>query len=427
MRSTPSQSRSRTGSSSRRPRVPPALTRGPDRFEGLAVLDEVKGDLGLVLWRSVRNLLMWAGTEPQHRRGLFAGGAAAVRAEDLAGAQVDPELMAPLMVIVRLLESPGDADLLRVVNACRRIALWAEHRGALGTALEFTQAAAIAVPESAALAYAVGRLARRRAEYDRAESWYARAVILGRQSKDWKSYSLAFAGMGILHKQRGNYPAAKRAHLRCLRAANRHALNNIRGVAYHDLFALAVEMRAGPEADALAESAFRAYGPKDPRVPRLAYDVAYHWLLQGFFNASLRVGAALLPRMNDASERAALLGLVARAAGGAGRRDAFDTAAAQTDSVIAAGIADETAALTLLGVAHGAASLGEWERAADWAQRALQLAGVRSEGRVALEAEATLDMVTRRQLARRSGKETPVEEPLALAEDFAVALEAASV
>ncbi|HEU0053090.1 MAG TPA: tetratricopeptide repeat protein [Longimicrobium sp.] len=283
--------RKRTASStaSRRQRVPPALTRGPERFEGLPILDEIKGDLGLVLWRSVRNILLWAATPAERRGSLFAGGAAAVRFDDLVGAHPEPELLAPLSVIVSLLERPGEADLPRVVNACRRIAFWAENRGALGTALEFTQAAALAAPESASLAFAVGRLSRRRAEYDRAESWYARAVILGRQTLDWKSYALAFSGMGNLYVQRGNYPAARRAQLRCLRASRRNGLRAIEAGANHDLFAIAVETGAGFEADELANQALQAYGPSNPMVPRLAYDVAYHWALQGYFPGALRV------------------------------------------------------------------------------------------------------------------------------------------
>ena len=44
----------------RRWRVPPALTYGDtDAFEGLSILDEITGDLGLVLWLSVRDAMLW--------------------------------------------------------------------------------------------------------------------------------------------------------------------------------------------------------------------------------------------------------------------------------------------------------------------------------------------------------------------------------
>ena len=404
----------------RRQRVPPALTRGPERFEGLSILDEVKGDLGLVLWRSVRNLLLWASTPEASRGALFAGSAASVRAEDLAGAEVDPELLAPLSVIVTLLERPAHADLLRVVNACRRIALWAEQRGALGTALEFSQAAALAAPESASLAFSVGRLARRRAEYDRAESWYARAVIQGRQAGDWRSYAQALAGLGNLHVQRGNYPAARRTHERCLRAAHRHGLREIEGSAYHNLFAVSVETGAGFEADVLAEQAFSAFGPEHEMLPRLGYDVAYHWALQGFFAGALRVAAALLAHFTAPTERALVLGLVARAAGGAGERPSFERAAAEMRRLIEEESVSDAAARALLGLAHGALSFGMWEQAREWAQEAAARATKRREGRVALEAEAVLDQAQRQ--ARSVNTQRGPDSSRLLADSFVQAL-----
>jgi tetratricopeptide (TPR) repeat protein len=417
--------RSATGASSRRQRVPPALTRGPERFEGLPVLDEIKGDLGLVLWRSVRNILLWAGTPAERRGALFSGPAAAMRIDDLAAAHPEPELLAPLSVIVSLLEHPGTAGLLRVVNACRRISMWAEQRGALGTALEFTQAAAIAAPESASLAFGVGRLSRRRAEYDRAESWYARAVILGRQAKDWKSYALAFSGMGNLHVQRGNYPAARRAQLRCLRASRRHGLRAIEAGAYHDLFAVSVEMGAGFEADDLAQRAFGSYGPEHPMVPRLAYDVAYNWALQGNFAGALRVAKALLAHFTSPSERALVLGLAARAAGGVRDVDSFAATAAQAVSLTASDSARDSAARTLLGLAHGALSLDRWEAADGWAGQALHIATGRKEGRVSIEAEAVLDHARKQARAAEVRQGPPASDQLA--DSFVEALTSTTV
>jgi tetratricopeptide (TPR) repeat protein len=396
---TLSVSRPRKPRSDRRQRVPPALTRGSERVDGISILDEVGGDLGLLLWRSARNVTLWAETPAEQRATLFPGDAARSRTVDLAHADVHPELRGPLSVLTELLARPGEVDLLRLVNACRRIAGWAEHRGELATALEFAQAAALAAPESASLAYAVGRLARRRAEYDRAESWYTRAAVQGRQSSDWRSYALAFSGMGNLHMQRGNYPAARRAHLRCLNAAERKGLLELVGSAYHDLFLTAVETGAGSEADELAVLAFRAYGMRDKRIARLGYDVAYHWALQGYFARALKVAEALVPHMIDDSERAVVLGLIARAAAGLGYRDLFKNAASETRLLAEREGARETAARALLGVVYGAANLGEWDLAQDVGTRAVNIARRRGEGRVLLAAEAALDSVQNRHVA----------------------------
>jgi tetratricopeptide (TPR) repeat protein len=389
--------------------------------DGISILDEVSGDLGLLLWRSARNVTLWAETPAEQRATLFPGDAARSRIADLARVDVPAELRGPLSVLTELLARPGEVDLPRLVNACRRIAVWAEQRGELATALEFSQAAALAAPESASLAYAVGRLARRRAEYDRAESWYTRAAVQGRQSADWRSYALAFSGMGNLHMQRGNYPAARRSHLRCLHAAERNGLLELVGSAYHDLFLTAVENGAGSEADELAVLAFRAYGTRDKRIARLGYDVAYHWALQGYFARALKVAEALVLHMIDDSERAVVLGLIARAAAGLGLRDLFITAAAETRLLAEREGARETAARALLGVVYGAANLGEWELAQDVGMRAVNIARRRSEGRVLLAAEAALESVQNRYIAPL---ETTARSAAAefLAEDFVAAL-----
>ncbi|HYJ79571.1 MAG TPA: hypothetical protein VEW03_08230 [Longimicrobiaceae bacterium] len=390
-------SSSRPSEPSRRPRVPPALRRGPERFDGLAILDEVAGDLGLVLWRSVRNVLLWAETPGERRGMLFAAGAAQVRRGDLAGVAMDGELLAPMSVIASLLEAPGAADVPRLVNACRRVAAWAEHRGSLATALEFTQAAALAAPDSAALAYAVGRLARRRADFDRAETWYARAIIQGRQTREWKAYALAFSGMGNLHIRRGNFPAARKAHQRCLLAARRHGFTELQGDAYHDLFAVAVETGAGFEADALAARALEAYGHRNDKIVRLAFDVAYHWVLQGYFAPALTVWRALRPAFARLAELPVLLALTARAAAACGHRAECRAAAAEAGRLLAGSAALEMAARTLLSLAHAAAYLGDWEEAAARAEEALAHARKHGEGRIVLETESTLEMVRRRQ------------------------------
>lgn len=425
MRTLPA-SRSRTPRADRRQRVPPALTRGTDRVDGISILDEIGGDLGLLLWRSARNVALWAETPAAQRAALFPGAAALARGADLTHADVPAELRGPLSVLTALLARPGEVDLLRLVNACRRIAAWAENRGALATALQFGQAAALAAPESASLAYAVGRLARRRAEYDRAESWYTRAVVQGRQTRDWRSYALAFSGMGNLHMQRGNYPAARRAHLRCLKVAERKGILELVGSAYHDLFLTAVENGAGTEADELSVLAFQAYGRHDLRIPRLAYDVAYHWALQGFFARSLKVAEALLPCMRDDSERVVVLGLVARTAAGVGDRTRFGVAARETRLLAEREGARETAARALLGVVYGAANLGDWELAQDVGTRAVNIARKRGEGRVLLATEAALESAHNRQVAP-SEPVVHSEAADALASSFVSALDAVAL
>jgi len=76
------RSRPRKPAPNRRQRVPPALTRGIERVDGISILDEISGDLGLVLWRSVRNVLLWAETPAAARASLFVGSAARTRQQE---------------------------------------------------------------------------------------------------------------------------------------------------------------------------------------------------------------------------------------------------------------------------------------------------------------------------------------------------------
>lgn len=404
----------------RRTRVPPALTWGSETLPASAVLDEVADELGVLLWRSARNVRLWAATPPARRGRLFDPAAAPVREAEIREAAPDPELLAPLSVMVRMLEAPAELDEARVVNACRRFALWAEQRGALGTALEFAQAAALTAPHVAALAYAVGRLARRRAEYDRAESWLARAVVQGRRTEDWHTYALAYSGLGNLNVQRGNFPLARRAHERALRTALRHNLRDLQGIAYHDLFAAVIET-GGADADAFAEQALQAYGPAHPSLPRLAFDVAYKWILNGFCADALRVALCLQERFPSPCDRALVLSMIARSAGGAGRSDQFEAARAELEVLLSTDAAGESSARALLGVAYGAASLANWEQAEEYAAAALQVASRRSEGRLTVAAEAALDFVRARTAGTTENPESGVAR---LADRFVSALSA---
>jgi hypothetical protein len=395
--------------------VPPALTRGSEGVQAITILDEIPGDLGLVLWRAARNVALWAETPADRRVGLFAGAAARARGDELAQMDVPVELRGPVFVLAELLARPGEVDVFRLVNACRRVSLWAEQRGSLSTAIEFAQAAAQASPESASLAYGVGRLARRRAEYDRAESWYGRAAVQGRASADWRSYALAFSGMANLSRQKGNYPAARRFSYRCLNAAEAKGLLDVVGSAYHDLFVIAIETDDDPrKADALAASALRAYGPRDSRVPRLAYDLAYNWAVHGDFAASYRLAQTLMPWMHDDAQRAMVLGLLARSAAGLGDREAFLSYARQTRLTAERDGAREMAARALLGVVYGAAHVGECELGQDVAARALTIARSQSEGRVIIEIEAAVESLRRVEVRKPAiGSDTHEVERLA--------------
>lgn len=401
--------------------VPPALVHGGESLEGVQVLDEVQGPLGLLLWETYRDVALWASVEPEERAGLFAAGSYEARMAALESAGADATLEPALRAAAEVLRETPTVDEPEVTAACRKAAEWAESRGLLATAVTLATGAALASPADAGAAFRVGQIARERGENNRAETWFRRAVGLGRQARDWASYSEAFLGLGNLYKLRGNYPAARRFHIRGLRAARRHALRDIQARALHDLFCIAVETATPKEAQDLAVLAFRAYGPRHPRLPALSHDVAYFWMEQGRFAPAGEVFRAVLPHIAGPRERLLVAANAGRAAAGSGDRAAFEGA---WETVWAASGEWERApraAQALLELARGGTSLREWSRAERAAEAARDLAQRTGQGQVVIESEAVLDNA-RRKGAVNFGEPVPLGEEGGEAEGLAADL-----
>jgi tetratricopeptide (TPR) repeat protein len=410
----------------RRWRTPPAILHGGEPFEGAAVLGEMQGPLGVLLFHVARDVYLWASTAPEQREGLFAPRADETLAGLLRAAEADVQLELALLPLVRMAGAPESARDDQVAVACQHVAHWADLHGHLETAIAYAQGAAVVLPADAAASYAVGRLARRRAEYARAETWYRRAVALGRQSGDWASYSMAFGGLGNLYSQRGNLPLARRFHLRALRSARRHSLRQLHGSALHDLFVLAAQMGDPEQAERLARLAYDTYGPESQSLSFLASDVAYFWMERGRFAPALTVFHALVHHLHRHEDRVFAQANMVRAAAGAGERRLFEQTWDEVWDRMSRAQSLENAATVMLELAHGAAMLGEWERAERAAERAAQVARERGEGKVLLSAESVLDQVRRTRgvpaRARAAAAPPPEPETAARAESFALDL-----
>jgi tetratricopeptide (TPR) repeat protein len=406
----------------RRWRVPPALTHGDtDAFEGLSVLDEISGELGMVLWQSLRDAMLWGRSNQAERGTLFTEGAERARIAAVLTAGAPVEVEEPLKAIAAMVGGAETAREENVALACREVSLWAESRGLLKTALAYAQAAAVVTPADPAASYNVGKLAKRNAENARAETWFRRTVAIARQAGDWPTYALAFLGLGNLYAQRGNFPAARRFLMRALKAAARNSLHDIEGMALHDLFAIAGENGDVDEANELARRAYDAYGPLHPNLKRLARDVAYFWSTQGYFAPALAVLQSVLGHFSDPSLRIATLGDMGRAAGGIGDRAVFQQAWDEAMELMAGHGLQDTGARAFLDLAQGALSLGAWERAEDAAQRALDGATRRGDAKTRLVAEALIEAARRHQHAERAaatGRETWRDAADSLATDL---------
>jgi hypothetical protein len=262
----------------RRWHLPPPLLHGSEALEGGQILQEVKGELGVALWQGMRDVMLWAQAPVGERAHAFSPGAEKRR---LQGAGGEDEVLVPLRQLVALVANPGAGNPTVIALACRQIAQWAESRGHSATALSFAQCASLSIPADVGAAYAIARLAQESGDAARAEVWYRRTIGLARQTRDWRLYSRAFRGLGLLAGARGDSTAARYHLVRALRGGRRGGMRQEQAAALHELFLLAARTGRLEEADRLAVAAFEAYGSRDARLRALAGDVAQVWMRHG--------------------------------------------------------------------------------------------------------------------------------------------------
>ena len=391
--------------------VPPGLSAADEPFEGYAVLTELRGALGGLLWQSLRDTDLWSASPPEARRALFEAGLLKRRRTWLAGAlEPGSPLAAPLRLLARAVEGRARVDADDVVDACQAISRWAGENGHTRTAIAFAQSAAYAAPDRASAAHLVALLARRGAEHRRAETWFRRALGLARRTGDWKHYGLACVGLGNLFLQRGQYPTARSWFNRALRVARRHGLWHVRPMALHDLFCMAAESGQMQEAETYARRAFRAYGRRHPRLVALAHDVGRFWMMQGDYTRALKVLRAVLPHITRKAERRLASSNIALAAAGLG--DRFTFAAMWSEVWREIGEREDTEGVpkSLLNLARGAAALGDRDRAQQAATHALRSALQRNEAEQRLSAEALLEGLRGPRMSLGPSPERPYGE-----------------
>lgn len=354
---------------------------------------------GRILRQTLRAVRAWmeegpGNLEPPPEEGSRAGDAV-------------PELSATLPPLWRLLrEAPLDhATFEAVALACLHVANWAENAAAYRTALAFFQAAEDLDADNPHCAYNVGRMARKLALYDAAEAWLKWAHWIARVQGEWEVATLALSGLGNLHRQRGNLPAATRYHKLTWRVARRRNLRTLEGDALYDLAGMSFdfgEMKLGME---YTRKALAAYGPGHGRVYTLARDLAWMWMDRyGQFDNAAHVFKALLDHIWEPSDRLLLFANLARAAAGAGWSEVFETMWIETWAIMRQQSVRYGHAGALIQLAYGAGNLGFWSRAQIAATEAFRVARERKEGEMIIAAEAILDAVRNGVIAEDSAR-----------------------
>jgi tetratricopeptide (TPR) repeat protein len=208
-----------------------------ERLDGERILGETQGDVGLLLWRTARDVALWAMTPGARRAALFAEGTADARL--MTAAELPDKLAAPVDTLHGLLGEPERADPEIVMLCCGEVAAWARRAGLPHTAAAFAQAGAAAAPKSGDAALLVGMCAREAGQLVRADTWLRRAVALARRERNGAAYSYALVELGAVNETRGKLVRAERFYRLAWRASRRRRARGARMRAAHALFRLA--------------------------------------------------------------------------------------------------------------------------------------------------------------------------------------------
>ena len=375
-------------------RVPPGLRHEPGKpesFEGTAILAEVRGDGGLLLWQTYRDVLLWASEQPHVRPRLFAPEARERRerllqASGLTGTPCDAaELISDAL--------HGGAEHMlatgQVTAACHAIAQWAALQDAADTAVAFARAAAEVSPNAGAAALRVGILAARFGRPTMAGSWLRRAISLARQEPDWVSYGFAYVELGHGALKRGNFEIARQSFRRAYLVGKRYGAPVLRGHALHGRFKVVLATGDLAAAKVAGQASLRALGKHHPDAPAIQHDLAELLLRlgdEGSSGAALRILAEVLPTRHTPGERIATLSLLIRAAMDVGARQVVEDAWFDAISILEALPETSEAARLYMNLARLADEIISPTRADGAARRAL-VAAMRADA-VAEEDEA---------------------------------------
>jgi tetratricopeptide (TPR) repeat protein len=371
---------------------------------GAVILHEVPDTFALHAWRALRLAFAWA-AGPEVSGAVFdAAELEAWEADVLTTTGVDEALWAPIAVIAAEVARPEAVDPERLAHACLAVTDWALGCGAHGTAVLFAEAAAVAWPNNARLAWLCGKFYRERQQFGRAEMWLKRARRVAVWTGDWEMQAQAINSLANLKIQHGDLTTARRLLLSAVRVAKRNRLRERHAMILHDLFVVSTYLGRFDEADTYAQQAFTAYGPDHPNLSKLSFDVAHLCTQLGQFSRALEVLEELRTRFDDRDNQLRVIASIARAAAAAGDADAFDRAWTESWTLIDGRPVDDLRAAAALELGLGAASLQRRKYALHALTMARDTACELREADTLAKAQAALDALDGRGPAVAAGR-----------------------
>jgi hypothetical protein len=221
----------------------------------------------------------------------------------------------------------------------------------------------------------------------RSQKMFEEAERIAAAQGDGAAAAMARYGIGTTLRERGNNPAALASYRAAEATARAAGGGGVLGQILHEIFRVQTGWAAADvEALDTARAALSAYGPRHPRIPHLAHDVAYFWMCRGRFAAAHRVIGELLPHFtgDDALQVWANFGW---AAGGAGSAMEFERAWQYVHACVLVATPAANLPFVMIALAKGALLLNDTVRAEDAAELGLgyALASNSSEGQIAAE------------------------------------------
>jgi len=369
----------------------PAVLGTEGEWEGGAILREITSPTGLLLFGTLRDVMLWLMLPPALRRDSFPSAEAQFRYLHVENSDVPEELRQPLRKLAEVRTNEADQEEVGVV--CLSIADWARDNSARETELAFRQAAALARTSDIVLSLAIARLARDLSHLRRAETWFRRTIKLARLSKDWETYIRGYLGLGLMYSRTGNGPAAKAVMERALNAARRWRLRPLAGEAHHQIFHVWADQGDLRRAYEHAKSARTCYGDAHPLLIRLAADLGVLSVKIGRPTRAIPLFQSLLPRMPEPTDTAMLLAYLTRAGAESQNRSLYEGMRQEFNrSVSGIGSLWRMAECHAI-IARADLSLCEWDRAREQALITLNLAERTAYTEYQVEAETILKSI----------------------------------
>jgi tetratricopeptide (TPR) repeat protein len=373
-------------------KVPPAPHRGHREIQ---ILEEVPPSLAVVLWQSLRHLWDWGQTPPSRWAALFHPQPTPWVLEKRRAARAEaPELDGALSVLFQLTGSPSGASTTAVAIACVQIAEWSEQRQYMHSAVEFTEAAAMVEPREPRRANAAGRINRNSGDFARADTWFERGIALARELGDRIEFTRGHLGAGILCMISGRETRARKHLNRASNVAMKEGHEWLAAEAQHDLFHFMTVRGHYAEAELHARRALRWYPKHHARFPLFVADVAFLFVCERHFSASVALLTEVLRIVVDPGARSVISALLARALAGAGRWKESEQERRRVTKMLEKPCEWEAAARWNLAEAERAAGL--WDTAEANAKRALEHARARRDSETEQFARNLLDQIAGR-------------------------------